>query len=54
MAAEKKENKHKWHSLKGEDVTAKLSTDQKEGLSDGDVSERLERYGRNILPKGRK
>ncbi len=40
-----------WHALSTEDVARSLSVDLEVGLSDSEVSERLERYGRNELPR---
>ena len=38
------------HSLPPEEVTALLGTDPLEGLSRSDAGDRLDRFGRNVLP----
>jgi P-type Ca2+ transporter type 2C len=44
----------KWHSMKAGDVVEKLKTDQEKGLSNSEVKERIEKYGKNEIPKGKK
>ena len=44
----------KWHSMKAGDVLEKLKTDQEKGLSDSEVKEHIEKYGKNEIPKGKK
>jgi magnesium-transporting ATPase (P-type) len=51
--AEKKNNKTNWHALKPEEVIEKLQTNKEKGLSEKEVTKRLEEYGRNELPKAR-
>ncbi len=46
--------KHKWHAMDAGEVLEKLKTDQENGLGDSEVKERLEKYGRNEIPKGKK
>ncbi|MBW6492721.1 MAG: HAD-IC family P-type ATPase, partial [Lentimicrobium sp.] len=48
------QNTHKWHSMEAGDVVEKLKTDQEKGLKDNEVKERLGKYGRNEIPKGKK
>jgi magnesium-transporting ATPase (P-type) len=54
MAQNNNENKANWHALKSEEVIEKLQTNKENGLSDSEISERQEKYGRNELPKARK
>ena len=43
-----------WHSLQVDDVIKKTGSDSSNGLSDSDISGKLNRYGRNILPEKKK
>jgi P-type Ca2+ transporter type 2C len=54
MAKDRTEQKNPWHSMKPEEVIEKIQTNKEKGLSDKEVSERLEKYGKNELPKARK
>src|SRR5262245_26110497 len=40
-----------WHALAADEVVSRLGTDLGKGLDAGEVSRRLERYGRNVLPE---
>ncbi|MFN2394333.1 MAG: cation-transporting P-type ATPase [Bacteroidales bacterium] len=52
-AAEKK-TAEKWHAKEAEEVLKEMESNANDGLSDSEVSERLEKYGKNELPKGKK
>ncbi len=55
MAKEKeKQKKEKWHSMEAEEVLKKMESDQEKGLSEKEAKERLEKYGPNEIPKGKK
>src|SRR5262245_1213684 len=43
-----------WHALQADEVIARLQTDPAEGLDAGEASRRLERFGRNRLPEGKR
>jgi magnesium-transporting ATPase (P-type) len=43
-----------WHALAAEEVLRRLGTQAQSGLAAGEVARRLEKYGRNMLPEGRK
>src|SRR5215475_12091329 len=43
-----------WHSLSVDDVVKRLSTDLQKGLDTGEASVRLQKYGPNRLPEGKK
>src|SRR5215469_9365172 len=43
-----------WHALPADEVLRLLDSDTQSGLHAGEVSRRLEKYGRNQLPEGRK
>jgi P-type Ca2+ transporter type 2C len=47
-------NEEKWHAIEAGEVLEKLKTDQEKGLSDNEAKERLEKYGKNEIPKGKK
>ncbi len=40
-----------WHSLSWREVVEKLKSDSKQGLSEKEVKERREKFGRNLLPE---
>ncbi|MBW6516848.1 MAG: cation-transporting P-type ATPase [Candidatus Cloacimonetes bacterium] len=44
----------KWHSLSSEEVVKALQTSTEEGLTQEEVKKRLETFGKNILPEGKK
>ncbi len=48
-----KQEKHKWHSMETGKVLETQNSDKKKGLSDNEVKERTEKYGRNEIPKGK-
>ncbi|MBW6499056.1 MAG: cation-transporting P-type ATPase [Bacteroidales bacterium] len=50
---EKKEVK-KWYAIEADEVLKEFSADAEKGLESGEVKKRLEEYGRNELPKGKK
>ncbi|MFW6290464.1 MAG: HAD-IC family P-type ATPase, partial [Mariniphaga sp.] len=54
MADSEKKQKTKWHSMKADEVIEKLDTDKKNGLKDEEIPKRLDKYGKNKLPKGKK
>ena len=43
-----------WHAIAADEVLRRLHSDPRSGLDTDEVSRRLERYGRNQLPEGRK
>ncbi len=43
-----------WHSMGVSEVLEKLNTNKEQGLSDDEINNRLEKYGRNEIPKGKK
>jgi magnesium-transporting ATPase (P-type) len=49
-----KQTAEKWHSKEAEEVLKAMESNADDGLSDSEVSERLEKYGKNELPKGKK
>ncbi|TVQ13338.1 MAG: cation-transporting P-type ATPase [Balneolaceae bacterium] len=51
--AEKKPDT-KWHSMDAAETVKKLESDHEKGLSADEARRRLEEYGRNELPKGKK
>ncbi len=46
--------KTKWHSLEKEEVIKKLETDPESGITSDKANERLNEFGENIIPKGKK
>jgi len=48
-----KQDKQKWHSLEADKVLETLNSDKEKGLSDNEVKERSEKYGRNEIPRGK-
>jgi potassium/sodium efflux P-type ATPase len=49
-----RQNHVKWYSLTAEKVLATLSSDLKTGLTNTEVQERIQKYGRNEIPKGKR
>ena len=45
------QEKKKWHSMGADKVLETLASDKENGLSANEVKERLEKYGRNKIPK---
>jgi magnesium-transporting ATPase (P-type) len=43
-----------WHNLSANEVIKRLDSDPRSGLDSEEISRRLEKYGRNKLPEGRK
>src|SRR5215831_1647322 len=43
-----------WHTLSSNEAVARLDSNAQSGLTAGEVSRRLEEYGRNQLPEGRR
>ncbi|MDM0078553.1 HAD-IC family P-type ATPase [Variovorax sp. J2P1-59] len=43
-----------WHALAVDDVTKRLATDTVQGLAAGEATARLQKYGPNRLPEGKK
>ncbi len=54
--AEKKEKQHveRWHSMDARDIIKVLKTDREKGLENSEVNKRLEKYGRNEIPKAKR
>ncbi len=50
---EENKNGQKWHALPVEEVIDQTGTDPDKGLSAGEAQKRLEKYGRNEIPKGK-
>jgi magnesium-transporting ATPase (P-type) len=48
------QDKYKWHAMDAGDALEELKADQEKGLSNSEVKERLEKYGPNEIPKGKK
>ena len=38
-----------WQTLRKEEVLRKLNTDEKQGLTEKEVQERQEKYGKNLI-----
>ncbi len=51
---QEKQDKQKWHAMKAEKVLETLKTEKDKGLSDQQINENKEKYGRNEIPKGKK
>ncbi len=49
-----KQIKEKWHSTEAEEVLKKMESDADNGLKSEEAKERLAKYGKNELPKGKK
>jgi magnesium-transporting ATPase (P-type) len=43
-----------WHALSTKEVTSRLATDTEKGLETAEASSRLQKYGPNRLPEGKK
>jgi magnesium-transporting ATPase (P-type) len=43
-----------WHAIAADEVLLRLDSNPRSGLSTTDVQRRLEKYGHNKLPEGRK
>src|SRR5262249_10397654 len=43
-----------WHAMVVDDVVLRLTTDVEKGLNAGEASSRLQKYGPNRLPEGKK
>ena len=43
-----------WHAMPATEVAAKLASDTAKGLSTGEAAKRLQQYGNNRLPEGKK
>jgi magnesium-transporting ATPase (P-type) len=54
MAKEKENKNKKWHALPVDEVLENIKTNPDVGLSDDEVKERLEKHGKNEIPKGKK
>ncbi|WP_424244100.1 magnesium-transporting ATPase (P-type) [Elusimicrobium posterum] len=54
MKQENIHEKKKWFALEGLNVAAFLKTDPEHGLTETEAYERLELYGKNVLPQGKK
>lgn len=53
MSEEKERKKTLWHARESEDVLKEFDVASEKGLSDDQVKERLEQYGKNELPRGK-
>lgn len=51
---QEKQDKQKWHSIEADKVLETQNSDKKKGLSDKEVKERTEKFGRNEIPRGKK
>ena len=47
-------NWNRWHSMDAGEVLKILETSEENGLEESEVRERLEKYGKNEIPKGKK
>jgi magnesium-transporting ATPase (P-type) len=52
--AKSRQNQSVWHAMTVEEVVKGLVTDTRVGLDPGEASNRLQRYGPNRLPEGKK
>ncbi len=43
-----------WHAISADEVVKRLATSREKGLDTGEASTRLEKYGQNRLPEGKK
>jgi magnesium-transporting ATPase (P-type) len=43
-----------WHAISNDDVVKRLATDRQKGLDAAEASKRLQKYGPNRLPEGKK
>ena len=43
-----------WHAIEPAEAVARLETDADRGLSSAEAAARLQRYGANVLPEGRR
>ncbi len=51
---QQKQEKQKWHSMEADKVLDTLKSGREKGLSANEVKERIEKYGRNEIPKVKK
>ena len=49
-----KQQREKWHSMNSEDVLKKMESHIDDGLTEKEAKDRLEKYGKNEIPKGKK
>ncbi len=49
-----KNNDQNWHSISVDDVIKKIKTDPDKGIDADEAKKRLEKFGRNEIPKGKK
>jgi P-type Ca2+ transporter type 2C len=54
MHMEEIDKSEKWHSLRVDEVIDKIRTDPDNGLKKDEVSKRLDKFGKNVIPKGKK
>ncbi len=54
MAEENDKQKTRWHAMEANDVLKDLDVTAENGLDEEKVKERLDKYGKNELPKGKK
>lgn len=47
-------NNQKWHAMNAADVIDHFKTDEEHGLSRDEARQRIEKYGKNEIPKGKK
>ena len=43
-----------WHAVAADEVVKRLKTNPQKGLDAGDAAQRLQKYGPNRLPEGKK
>jgi P-type Ca2+ transporter type 2C len=51
---DKDNNDKNWHAMPVEEIIEKIRTDPEKGLDSEEVKKRLEKYGKNEIPKGKK
>ncbi len=54
MEKEKENKNKKWHAMPAEEVVEQLKTNTQDGLDRDEIKKRLEKYGKNEIPKGKK
>ena len=54
MEKEKENNNKKWHAMPADEVVEQMKTNTQDGLGPDEIIERLEKYGKNEIPKGKK
>ncbi|TVR43883.1 MAG: cation-transporting P-type ATPase [Bacteroidia bacterium] len=54
MTTQEKEQNKRFHAMPADEAIKELETDKENGLSSDEAAKRLEKYGRNEIPKGPK